>query len=130
MKRPFLFGKVHRVTVTGADLEYEGSLTLDAGLMEAARLHPYQRIEVYDVTRGTRFATYLIEGPRGAGDCCVNGAAAHMVEVGDKVIIAAYCELEDAEIAGHRPRIVLVGDGNRPYEIKDAETAFAKVGVR
>ena len=130
MKRTFLFGKVHRVTVTGADLEYEGSLTLDAELMEAAHLYPYQRIEVYDVTRGTRFATYLIEGPRGAGDCCVNGAAAHMVEVGDKVIIAAYCDLEDAEIAGHRPRIVLVGEGNRPYEVKDAETAFAKVGVR
>jgi len=130
MKRTFLFGKVHRVTVTGADLEYEGSLTLDAELMEAAHLHPYQRIEVYDVTRGTRFATYLIEGPRGAGDCCVNGAAAHMVDVGDKVIIAAYCDLEDHEIAGHRPRIVLVGEGNRPYEIKDAETAFAKVAAR
>ena len=130
MKRSFLFGKVHRVTVTAADLEYEGSLTLDAELMEAAHLFPYQRIEVYDVTRGTRFATYLIEGPRGAGDCCVNGAAAHLVEVGDKVIVAAYCELEDREIAGHRPRIVLVGEGNRPYEIKDAETAFAKVPVR
>jgi aspartate 1-decarboxylase len=130
MKRTFLFGKVHRVTVTGADLEYEGSLTLDAELMEAAHLCPYQRIEVYDVTRGTRFATYLIEGPRGAGDCCVNGAAAHMVEVGDKVIIAAYCELEDHEIAGHRPRIVLVGEGNRAYSVKDAETAFAKVAAQ
>ena len=130
MKRTFLFGKVHRVTVTGADLEYEGSLTLDAGLMEAAHFFPYQRIEVYDVTRGTRFATYLIEGPPGAGDCCVNGAAAHLVDVGDKVIIAAYCDLEDHEIAGHRPRIVLVGESNRPYEIKDAETAFAKVAAR
>lgn len=129
MKREFLFGKVHRVTVTAADLDYEGSLTLDAGLIEAARLRPYQRVEVYDVTRGTRFSTYLIEGPRGGSDCCVNGAAAHLVEVGDKVIVAAYCELEDEEIATHRPRIVLVGDGNRPYSIKDAETAFAKVPV-
>ncbi len=129
MKREFLFGKVHRVTVTAADLEYEGSLTLDAELIEAARLYPYQRVEVYDVTRGTRFSTYLIEGPRGAGDCCVNGAAAHLVEVGDKVIVASYCALEEEEIATHRPRIVLVGQGNRPYSIRDAETAFTKVGT-
>ncbi|MBP7146683.1 MAG: aspartate 1-decarboxylase [Acidobacteria bacterium] len=127
MRRPFLFAKVHRAVVTAADLQYEGSLTLDTELMEAADLLPYQRIEVYNVTRGTRFATYLIAGPRGAGDCCINGAAAHLAGVGDRVIIAAYCDLEDHEVAAHRPRIVLVGEHNRIFQVKSAETAFATV---
>jgi aspartate 1-decarboxylase len=127
MRRKFLQAKVHRATVTAADLEYEGSLTLDAELMNAAGLLPYQAIDVYDVTRGTRFSTYLIEGPRGHGDCCVNGAAAHLVEVGDRVIIAAYCELEEREVASHRPRVVLVGADNGIYSVGDRETAHTRV---
>ena len=128
MRIPFLHSKVHRVIVTGANLEYEGSLTLDVDLMEAAGMAPYQRIEVYNVDRGTRLSTYLITGPRGRGDCCLNGAAAHMAEVGDRVIIAAYCELEPEETPGHRPRLVLVGEDNRAFQVKHGETAFHLVG--
>ena len=124
MRIPFLHSKVHRVIVTAADLHCEGSLTLDEARREAAGMAPYQRIDVYDVTRGTRFSTYLITGPRGGGDCCLNGAAAHQVEVGDRIIIAAYCELEAREIPEHRPRLVLVGQDNRSFTVKRGETAF------
>lgn len=131
MKRPFLFGKVHRVWVTEADLEYEGSLTLDQDLMDAAGLLPWQKIEVYDVTNGNRFETYLIAGPRGAGDCCINGAAAHLARPGDRVIIAAYCDLSDDEIATHRPHIVLVtGASNREYVVKTSEAHQVRVPTR
>lgn len=122
MKRPFLYAKVHRAVVTEADLEYEGSLTLDQDLMDAAHMRPFQRIEVYDVTNGNRFATYLIAGPRGQGDCCINGAAAHLARPGDRVIIASYCDLEDHEVDTHQPHIVLVKDAeNRTYEVKSSE---------
>lgn len=127
MRRPFLHSKVHRVLVTGAELHYEGSLTLDTRLMEAALMRPYQQIEVYNVTRGTRFSTYLIEGPAGEGDCCLNGAAAHMVGVGDRVIIAAYCDLDEHEVAEHKPTLVLVGEDNQSFEVKHGETAFTLV---
>ncbi len=124
MRRPFLQSKVHRVIVTAADLHYEGSLTLDRRLLDAAGMWPYQQIEVYNVDRGTRFLTYLIEGPAGRGDCCLNGAAAHMAGVGDRVIIAAYCQLEEHEIEAHRPRLVLVGADNLSFEVRHGETAF------
>ncbi len=127
MRRPFLYGKVHRVLVTEADLEYEGSLTLDVDLMEGAGLLPHQRIEVYNVTRGTRLATYLIAGPRGQGDCCINGAAAHLCKPGDRVIIAAYADLEDHEVETHRPKVVLVRGDNREFEIVEQETPFKRV---
>lgn len=130
MKRSFLAGKVHRAVVTEANLDYEGSLTLDQDLMDAAGMFPFQRIEVYNVTRGTRFATYLITGPRGEGDCCVNGAAAHLAGVGDGVIIAAYCDLESHEIPQHRPAIVLVGEKNRIREIKSEEHPRARMSTR
>jgi len=127
MRIPFLHSKVHRVIVTAADLNYEGSLTLDEALLEAAGMAPYQRIDVYNVTRGTRFSTYLITGSRGEGDCCLNGAAAHQVEVGDRIIIAAYCDLDASEVADHRPRLVLVGADNRSFTVKRGETAFTLV---
>jgi aspartate 1-decarboxylase len=115
MRRTFLYAKIHRMIVTDANLEYEGSITLDEVLMEQAGLAPYQQVDVYNVTRGTRLTTYAIVGPRGAGDCCLNGAAAHLVDPGDRVIVAAYCELEEHEVAGHRPQIVLVGEDNHTY---------------
>ncbi len=126
MRRPFLCGKVHRVIVTEADLDYEGSLTLDQDLLDAAGLLPYQKVEIYNVTRGTRLSTYLIAGPRGRGDCCANGAAAHLCRPGDRVIIAAYAELDDAEIASFRPKIVLVGADNRDWRLVDAEIPFQR----
>lgn len=115
MRRTFLYAKIHRMIVTDANLEYEGSITLDEGLMEEAGLAPYQQVDVYNVTRGTRLTTYAIVGPRGAGDCCLNGAAAHLVDPGDRVIVAAYCELEEHEVEDHRPKIVLVGENNHTY---------------
>ena len=98
MTREMLRAKIHRITVTERNVHYEGSLTLDADLMEACGMVPYEKIDVYDVDNGNRFSTYLIEGGPGSGDCCVNGAAAHLVEEGHKLILASYCALEDSEI--------------------------------
>ncbi|HWC65755.1 MAG TPA: aspartate 1-decarboxylase, partial [Thermoanaerobaculia bacterium] len=88
MKKEVLRGKIHRATVTQADVDYEGSIGIDAALLRAADIDPYDRVEVYDVTRGSRFATYAIEAPEGSGTISVNGAAARLVEPGDLVIIA------------------------------------------
>ncbi|RMF74245.1 MAG: aspartate 1-decarboxylase [Acidobacteria bacterium] len=126
MRRPFLLAKVHRVIVTEADLDYEGSLTLDEDLLDAAGLLPFQKVEIYNVTRGTRLSTYLIAGPRGGGDCCANGAAAHLCRPGDRVILAAYADLDDEEVARHRPRIVLVGEDNRDWRVVGTETPFRR----
>lgn len=125
--RTMLRAKIHRITVTMRDLEYEGSLTLDPVLMEAADMVPYERIEVYDVDNGNRFATYLITGERGAGECCVNGAAAHKVNVGDKVILATYLNLADDEVAEYRPRVVMVGERNTVKSVCDAEHAGVRI---
>jgi aspartate 1-decarboxylase len=114
MLREMLRAKVHRATVTDRNVEYVGSLTLDASLMEACDLLPYERIDVYDVHNGERFSTYLMAGEPNSGTCCVNGAAARLVEVGDKIIIAAYAALTDEEARQHRPRVLLVDGKNRP----------------
>ena len=122
MQREVLRGKIHRATVTEANLEYEGSLTVDAELMEAAGLAPYERIDVYDVTNGSRFSTYLIEGARGSGVICVNGAAAHLAKAGDKVIITGYGLATEAEVKGHRPKVVLVDEKNRIRQVLHEST--------
>ncbi len=126
MRRPFLLSKIHRAVVTAADLEYVGSLTLDENLMDAAGMLPHQQVEIYNVTRGTRLSTYLIPGPRGGGDCCVNGAAAHLCERGDRVIICAYADLDDDEVGGHEPRVVLVRHDNRSFETGGRERAHTR----
>jgi aspartate 1-decarboxylase len=122
MQREVLRGKIHRATVTEANLEYEGSLTVDADLLEAAGLAPYERIDVYDITNGSRFSTYLIEGPRGSGVVCVNGAAAHLAKQGDRVIITGYGLATAAELKGYRPRIVLVDEGNHIQRVLHEST--------
>jgi aspartate 1-decarboxylase len=127
MTREMLRAKIHRITVTERNVHYEGSLTLDADLMEACGMVPYEKIDVYDVDNGNRFSTYLIEGGRGSGDCCVNGAAAHLVEEGHKLILASYCALEDSEIGDHRPRVALVHDDNSIRELKDWEGAAVRI---
>jgi aspartate 1-decarboxylase len=124
-----LRAKVHRITVTERNVEYEGSLTLDSSLMKACDMVPFERIDVYDVDNASRFSTYLIEGPRGSGACCVNGAAARLVSVGHKVIIAAYAAVDENEIATHVPKIVLVDEANRLTVVKCHEGAGVKVGV-
>lgn len=126
MNRTMFRAKVHRIRVTECDVEYEGSLTLDAALMEAATMVPYERVEVYNIDNGNRFATYLIEGDRGSGQCCVNGAAAHMVTEGDRLILATYTTIDDEELEGYEPRVVVVDGANRIKSIKGSE----KSGVR
>ncbi len=129
MTREMLRAKVHRITVTECDVAYEGSLTLDRDLMDACGMVAFERIDVYDVNNASRFSTYLIEGPRGSGACCVNGAAARLVEVGHKVIIASYASMDESEMASHVPKIALVDEKNRLKVVKSHEGAGVKVGA-
>ena len=117
MRREMLRAKIHRATVTETNVDYEGSLTLDRALMEAADLRPFERIDVYNVANGARFSTYVIEGEAGGGTVCVNGAAARLASPGDRIIIAAYASYDDNEIRDHRPLVVLVDERNhvRPH---------------
>jgi len=110
----FMFkSKIHRATVTATDQDYEGSITMDADLLEAADILPYEQVHVWDITRGTRILTYAIAGESGSGVICVNGAGAHLVNVGDLVIIASFTEMDQAAARNHRPKIVLVDGKNR-----------------
>ncbi|MDH3626941.1 MAG: aspartate 1-decarboxylase [Acidobacteriota bacterium] len=127
MNRTMLRSKVHRIAVTGCDVEYEGSLTLDRMLMDAADMVPYEKIDVYDVDNGNRFSTYLIEGEPGNGECCVNGAAARLVELGDKLIIASYAEVAADDLSDYRPTVVLIGAGNHIKHVKEDEAAGVRV---
>jgi aspartate 1-decarboxylase len=113
MKRTLLKSKIHRARVTASDLHYEGSVTIDLELMEAADLMEYEQVDIYDVTNGARLTTYAISGERGSGTICINGAAAHLVKPGDLVIIASYAQYSPQELASHEPRICRVDDRNR-----------------
>lgn len=117
MRRMFL-GKIHRATVTHADLEYEGSVTIDQDLLDAAGMLIHEEIHVLNVTQGTRLVTYTLPGPRGSGIICINGAAAHLNRPGDKVILATYGDMSDEEARRHEPRVVLVDAQNRISEIR------------
>jgi aspartate 1-decarboxylase len=117
MLRQFLLGKVHRATVTRADVGYVGSVTVDVDLMEAAGLLENEKVDIYDVTNGARLSTYVIPGARGSGEVGINGAAAHLVKAGDLVILAAYGWLTAEEAASHRPRVVHVDSRNRVVEL-------------
>ncbi len=108
-----LKGKIHRATVTEADLNYIGSLTLDENLMVAAGLIEFEKIQVLDITNGNRLETYVIKGERGSGEVCINGAAAHLINKGDLVIIVAYCQLIENESLNHKPKIVYVDGENK-----------------
>ncbi|MCA9048261.1 MAG: aspartate 1-decarboxylase [Planctomycetaceae bacterium] len=113
MKRTLLKSKIHRATVTEADLNYEGSITIDARLMRAADIVEFERVEVYNITNGQRFATYAISGKSGSGIICLNGAAARLVSVGDLVIICSYAEYSEEEREAHTPAILKVTERNR-----------------
>lgn len=112
MQRIVLRSKIHRATVTEADLNYEGSMTIDKNLMEAAGMLPFEQVKVYNINNGERFDTYAIEGERGSGVIGLNGAAARKGHVGDLVIIACYCLMEDSELAGYHPEILLLDENN------------------
>lgn len=116
MIRTLLKSKIHRATVTEANLEYEGSVTIDALLMDAADLLPYEQVQIYDCTNGSRLTTYAIPGEPGSGEICINGAAAHLVKPGDTVIIASYVQVDDHEARGWDARRVFVDRANRPRD--------------
>lgn len=120
MKLKMLKGKLHRATVTQAELHYVGSITLDKKLMEASGIREYESVHIVDIDNGARFETYVIAGKQ-EGIVCINGAAARMVQTGDRVIIMAYCELDEAEIESHRPRVVLLGENNRVEKVSRYE---------
>jgi aspartate 1-decarboxylase len=113
MQRVMLKSKIHRVRVTGADLEYEGSLTVDRDLLAAADILEFEQVQIYNVSNGARFATYAIAGKAGSGEICLNGAAARLGARGDVLIVASYATMSEKEARSHEPKIVLVGEGNR-----------------
>jgi len=113
LMRTMLKSKIHRAKVTGADVDYEGSITLDRLLMEAARILPYEQVHVLDVDNGARLTTYAIEGHRGSGEVIVNGAAARLISRGDTVIVIAYDALTEEEAGSHRPALVYVDGENQ-----------------
>jgi aspartate 1-decarboxylase len=123
MRRSLFKSKLHRARVTQADVDYEGSVTIDASLMEAADILPYERVHVWDVTNGNRLETYAIRGDAGSGVICINGAAAHLIKPGDLVIIATFADVEEAEARHWKPRVVLLGDGNRIKQVVGDEVA-------
>ena len=113
MTRILLKSKIHRATITESNLHYEGSMTIDQDLMEAADIVPYEQIQVYNIANGERFSTYAIEGPRGSGVICLNGAAARKGLAGDLVIIATYADFAEQEVKNHKPKVVYVDGQNR-----------------
>jgi len=116
-----LQAKLHRVSVTQADLNYEGSCGIDSALLTAASLHEFQHIDIYNVSNGSRFSTYIIAAPEGSGAISLNGAAARRAMVGDLLIICAYSQYSDSELAKYNPIIVLVDSANRVTHIKSPE---------
>ncbi len=117
MLQEFLFSKIHRATVTDANLNYVGSITIDETLMKAAKIMEFQKVDILDVNNGERFQTYVIKGNPNSGCICLNGAAARKVQPGDKVIIVSYASLMPDEIQSHKPTVVMVDDKNKITEI-------------
>ncbi len=124
--RTMLKGKIHRATVTEANVDYVGSITIDKDLMEAADILPYEQVHVLDVNNGARLVTYAIEGERGSGVVCMNGAAAKLVSKGDLVIIIAYCIVSEFEARSLVPRLVCVEENNRIVKQKSEFCSAAR----
>ncbi len=118
MQRVMLRAKLHRVTVTQADLDYEGSCGIDEDLLDAADMKEFERIELYNVNNGERFSTYIIKAPRGSGEISLNGAAARRAHVGDHLIICTYAPMSESDVADYKPKVVLVDANNRVKEIR------------
>lgn len=114
-----LYSKIHRATVTDANLNYVGSITIDEELLEASKLRVGQKVEILDINNGERFSTYVIKGPRGKRDMCLNGAAARKVQIGDKIIVVAYGTYDEKELENYKPIVVHVDDSNNILEVVD-----------
>jgi aspartate 1-decarboxylase len=121
MRRTMFASKIHRATVTDANVDYEGSITLDRDLMDAANMLPYEQVHVWDVNNGSRLTTYILPGTRGSGTVCINGAAARLVEPGHRVILSTFIQLEEKDARKHQPRIILVNEKNRVVETEHRE---------
>ncbi|HPW46096.1 MAG TPA: aspartate 1-decarboxylase [bacterium] len=116
MRRTMLKSKIHRAIVTDASVDYEGSITIDRALMDAADLLEYEQVHIWDVTNGARLVTYVIEGAPGSGTISINGAAALLINRGDKIIIGSYGEYDESEVRNFQPRKIFVDEGNRPVK--------------
>ena len=116
-----LKGKIHRAVVVQAELNYVGSITVDPQLMEAAGILEYEKVQIVDVENGSRFETYTIEGERGSGMICLNGAAARMVQTGDHIIIMCYCDMTPEEAKNHKPKVVFVDGENHIARVTNYE---------
>lgn len=127
MTRKLLRAKIHRATVTGADLDYEGSVTIDRDLMELTDLVDHEAVHIWNVTNGERFETYAIPGEKGSGVVCINGAAAHKVSRGDLVIIAAFSWMEEKEARAWQPKVIFVDEENRPVDLRKERGGQAKL---
>lgn len=123
MFRTMLKSKIHRATVTEANLNYVGSITIDEKLMEAADILPNEKVQIVNNNNGARFETYVIEGPRDSGMICLNGAAARLVQPGDKIIIISYALIDGREAAEFKPSVIFVDDANHISEIANHENA-------
>jgi aspartate 1-decarboxylase len=121
VRRRMLKSKIHRAVVTDANLHYVGSVTIDAELLEAADILEHEQVTIVDIDNGARFETYTIAGGRGSGDLCLNGAAARLVQPGDRVIVISYADYEDSEMEGYAPRVVHVDTANRQIDAVTAE---------
>ena len=121
MKLNMLKAKIHRATIKQAALDYVGSITIDEELLEAAGIIEYEKVQIVDVDNGARFETYTIAGERGTGMICLNGAAARCVQVGDKIILMAYCDLDTEEVKEHKPKVVFVNEENKISRISNYE---------
>lgn len=121
MKLNVFKSKIHRATVTHADVDYEGSVAIDADLLDAAEILPFEAVHIWNVTRGTRLITYALQAPRGSGAVCVNGAAAHLNQPGDLVILATFAEMTREEAQSYQPVVVRVDQQNRPSQDYSAE---------
>lgn len=121
MEINFLKSKIHRATVTQAELDYVGSITIDEKLMEAAGINEYEKVQVVDINNGNRLETYVIAGEADSGVICLNGAAAHMVDIGDKIIIMCYMQITPEEIQDNPPKVVFVNDDNKITRVTNYE---------
>ncbi len=119
MHRTLLKSKIHRATVTDANVDYEGSISIDRDLMDLADLQEYEQVHIYNISNGNRFSTYVIEGERKSGDVCINGAAAHLAKRGDLVIIANYASYSENDASLHKPKLVYVNQDNSVKNISD-----------
>lgn len=129
MKLSMFKSKLHQMRVTEANLMYEGSITIDEDLLDMAKILPYEKVQVVNITNGSRLETYTIPGERGSRVCCLNGAAARLTQVDDRIIVMAYAQMEPEEARNYKPTVVIVDENNNPKDILDEITHGKKYGL-